>query len=93
MSCCQICSLQDHKSHLLIPKEKHILKQIQINNSFKSIEDFLAQNELFKNIQQRKQENIIEIQNTFKKIESLVNLMKGKTKSLRKLVIYLMKLF
>ena len=78
MSCCEKCSLPDHKSHLLIPKEKYTLKQNQINNSFSSIESFLSQNELFKSIQQRKQELIIEIENTCKKMESLVNEWKDK---------------
>ena len=78
MSCCQKCSLPEHKSHLLIPKEKYTLKPNQINNSFSSIENFLSQNELFKNIQQRKHELIIEIENTYKKIESLVNEWKDK---------------
>ena len=60
-SCCDNCSIQEHASHLLIQKEKFFLNPPQINNSFKSIEEMLDNNDLFKNIQQKRTELINEI--------------------------------
>jgi hypothetical protein len=70
-SCCDNCSIQEHASHLLIQKEKFFLNPPQINNSFKSIEEMLDNNDLFKNIQQKRTELINEIDITSKKIEKL----------------------
>ena len=78
LSCCQKCSLADHVSHLLIQKNKYMVKPAQVNNAFNSIETILAEDDLYKNFQQRKQDIITEIQTTCKKIESLVNEWKDK---------------
>ena len=78
VSCCDKCSLPDHKTHLLLQKEKYSLKQPQIDNSFNSIENLLSGNDLFKNMQQKKQELITEIENTSQKVISLVNEWKDK---------------
>ena len=72
-SCCDNCSIQEHASHLLIQKEKYFLNPPQINNSFKSIEEMLDNNDLFKNIQQKRTELINEIDITSKKIEKLLS--------------------
>ena len=72
-SCCDNCSIQEHASHLLIQKEKFFLNPPQINNSFKSIEEMLDNNDLFKNIQQKRTELINEIDITSKKIEKLLS--------------------
>ena len=76
VSCCQKCSFPDHTTHLLI--EKYSLKPNQINNSFNPIETILAEDDLYKNINQKKQELITEIETTSKKIISLVNEWKDK---------------
>ena len=78
VSCCQKCSLSDHSTHLLINKDKYYLKPKQINNSFNSIETILSQGELYKNLQQKKQELINEIETTTKSIISLANEWKDK---------------
>ena len=78
VSCCDKCSLPDHNTHLLLQKEKYSLKQPQIDNSFNSIENLLSGNDLFKNMQQKKQELITEIENTSQKVISLVNEWKDK---------------
>ena len=78
VSCCQKCSLPEHSSHLLVNKDKYSLKSPQINDSFKSIETILSQDELFKNIQKKRQELIDEITNTSNKAISLVNEWKDK---------------
>ena len=78
ISCCQKCTYQDHTSHLLIQKEKYTLKPAQIKNSFNEIESILSNNDLFKNIQQKRQELITEIDATSKKIIALVNEWKDK---------------
>ena len=78
ISCCQKCSLPEHSSHLLVNKDKYSLKSPQINDSFKSIETILSQDELFKNIQKKRQELIDEITNTSNKAISLVNEWKDK---------------
>ena len=77
-SCCDKCTLEVHSHHILIPKERYFLKNPQINNSCSSIENILSQDELFQNLQQRRQELITEIETTCKKIESLVNEWKDK---------------
>jgi len=78
ISCCKKCSYPDHTTHLLIPKEKYSLKPTQINNSFNSIETILSQDDLYKNIQKKKQELLNEIDTTSKKVISLVNEWKDK---------------
>ena len=77
-SCCDKCSLPQHKTHLLINKEKYALKPHQIDESFSSIEKLFAEEDLYKNIQLKKQELISEIEATSKKIESLVHEWKDK---------------
>ena len=72
ISCCDKCSIQEHASHLLILKDKYFLNPSQINNSFKSFEDMLSNDDLYKNIQQKRNGLINEIDNTCKKIEQLI---------------------
>ena len=84
ISCCQKCSFQDHSKHLLLQKEKYSLKPKQIAKSFNTIETILSQNELFKNMQQKRQELLAEIETTSKKIISLVNEWKDKKSQCKK---------
>jgi hypothetical protein len=72
ISCCDKCSIQEHASHLLILKDKYFLNPSQIDNSFKSFEDMLSNDDLYKNIQQKRNGLINEIDNTCKKIEQLI---------------------
>ena len=72
VSCCDRCSIDEHSSHLLLNKDKFFLNPSQINNSFKSYEEILSNNDLYKNIQQRRTEFINEIDSTCKKIEQLL---------------------
>ena len=73
ISCCNNCSLQEHSSHLLIQKNKYFLNPPQINASFNSFEEMISNDDLFKNIQQKRAELISEVDSTCKKIEKLVN--------------------
>ena len=72
VSCCDRCSIDEHASHLLLNKDKFFLNPSQINNSFKSYEEMLSNDDLYKNIQQKKTEYINEINSTCKKIEQLL---------------------
>ena len=72
ISCCNKCSLQEHSTHLLIQKEKYFLNPNQINNSFNSFEEMLINEDLYKNIQEKRNELINEIESTCNKIEKLV---------------------
>ena len=72
VSCCDRCCIDEHSSHLLLNKDKYFLNPSQINNSFKSYEEILSNNDLYKNIQQRRTEFINEIDSTCKKIEQLL---------------------
>ena len=73
ISCCNNCSLQEHSSHLLIQKNKYFLNPPKINASFNSFEEMISNDDLFKNIQQKRAELISEVDSTCKKIEKLVN--------------------
>ena len=72
ISCCDNCSLQEHSSHLLIQKDKYFLNTAQINSSFNSFEEMLQNNDLYKNIQQKRAELINEIDLTCRKIQKLI---------------------
>ena len=63
-SCCLKCNLSLHKKHLLVEKKNFILNDENIQKSYDTIEDLLAKNDLFVNINQKKNELIAEIQKT-----------------------------
>jgi hypothetical protein len=73
VSCCDKCSIGEHASHLLINKNKFFLNQSQINNSFKAYEQMISNDDLYKNMQQKRTELINEIDSTCKKIEQLLS--------------------
>ena len=73
VSCCDKCSIGEHASHLLINKNKFFLDQSQINNSFKAYEQMISNDDLYKNMQQKRSELINEIDSTCKKIEQLLS--------------------
>ena len=86
ISCCTKCSLPEHYTHLLIQKEKYSLKTPQINSSFGTIENILENDDLFKNMQQKRKELINEIETTCTKLISLSNEWKEKkTKEINEL--------
>ena len=72
ISCCDKCSLQEHSSHLLIKKDKYFLNQPQINSAFTSFEEMLENDDLYKNIQQKRAELINELDLTCKKMQKLI---------------------
>ena len=78
ISCCSKCSLMDHASHLLIPKEKYSLKPPQIDASFGAVEDLLTKDDLFTNLKNKRNELIGEMDTTCKKIIELANEWKEK---------------
>ena len=78
VSCCPKCSLQEHSSHLLIPKEKYSLKPSQINASCGLLEYMLTKDDLFKNFEQKKKELLNQIDTTCNNIELLVKQFKEK---------------
>ena len=86
ISCCTKCSLPEHYTHLLIQKEKYSLKTPQINSSFGTIENILENDDLFKNMIQKRKELINEIEATCTKLISLSNEWKEKkTKEINEL--------
>ena len=77
-SCCTKCSLPEHSTHLLIPKEKYFLKPSQIDASFGLVEYMLEKDDLFKNMEEKRKELLNEIDTTCKNIELLVKEFKEK---------------
>ena len=73
ISCCTKCTLADHKMHLLIAKGDFDMKPEKIQKSFKALEDVLEQDELFNNIEQKRQELIKQVENTYNKLLKMIN--------------------
>ena len=73
ISCCTKCTLEEHKIHLLVPKGDYDMQPKTIEKSFKVLDDFLEKDELFKNIEQKKQEYIKEVENTYDKFLKMIN--------------------
>ena len=73
ISCCTKCTLEEHKMHLLIAKGDFDMQPIKIQKSFQSLEDLLEKDELFKNVEQKRQELIKEVENTHKKLNQMIN--------------------
>ena len=73
ISCCTKCTLADHKMHLLIAKGDFDLKPEKIQKSFQALEDVLEQDELFNNIEKKRQELIKQVENTYNKLLKMIN--------------------
>ena len=73
ISCCTKCTLEDHKMHLLIAKGDFDMQPKQIQKSFQALEDFLEKDEMFKNLEQKRQELIKEVENTYNKLLKMIN--------------------
>ena len=56
VSCCNKCTLPEHSKHLLLEKEKYELKEKQIDDSFNAVSTVIKENDLFKNIEDRRKE-------------------------------------
>ena len=73
ISCCTKCTLEEHKLHLLIAKGDFDMQPKQIQKSFQALEDVLEKDELFRNIEKRRQELIKEVENTYNKLLKMIN--------------------
>jgi len=73
ISCCTKCTLADHKMHLLIAKGDFDMKPEKIQKSFQALEDVLEQDELFNNIEQKRQELIKQVESTYNKLLKMIN--------------------
>ena len=73
ISCCTKCTLEEHKMHLLIAKGDFDMQSKQIQKSFQSLEDVLEKDELFSNIEKKRQELIKEVENTYNKLLQMIN--------------------
>ena len=78
LSCCEKCTLAEHKKHLLIKKDKYLLKPKQINECFSGIENLLTHDDFFNNLGTTKQNLITEIDNTYNKIIPILDEWKNK---------------
>ena len=73
ISCCTKCTLEEHKLHLLIAKGDFDMQPKQIQKSFQELEDFMEKDELFKNIEQKRQDLIKEVESTYNKLLKMIN--------------------
>jgi len=73
ISCCTKCTLEDHKMHLLIAKGDFDMQPKQIEKSFHALEDFLEKDEMFKNLEKKRQELIKEVENTYNRLLKMIN--------------------
>ena len=73
ISCCTKCTLEDHRMHLLIAKGDFDMQPKQIQKSFQALEDFLSKDEMFKNLEQKRQELIKEVENTYNRLLKMIN--------------------
>jgi hypothetical protein len=73
ISCCTKCTLEDHKMHLLVAKGDFDMQPKQIQKSFKALEEFMEKDELFRNVEKKRQELIKEVENTYDKLLKMIN--------------------
>ena len=73
ISCCTKCTLEEHKMHLLIVKGDFDMQPKQIQKSFQVSDDLLEKDELFRNMEQKRQELIKEVENTYNKLLKMIN--------------------
>ena len=78
ISCCPKCNLIEHKMHLLIAKGDFNMEPNNIEKSFKNFDDILANDILFKNVENKREELIGEINETYNKILKMINDWKDK---------------
>ena len=78
ISCCPNCSLLDHKMHLLIAKADFEIEANKIEKSFKEFDDVVEKDELFKHLENKKQEIINEVNNTYNELLKMINDWKNK---------------
>ena len=73
ISCCTKCTLEDHKMHLLVVKGDFDMEPKTIQKSFQVSEDLLEKDELFRNLEQKRQELIKEVEDTYNKLLKMIN--------------------
>ena len=73
ISCCTKCTLEDHKMHLLVVKGDFDMQPKTIQKSFQVSEDLLEKDELFRNLEQKRQELIKEVEDTYNKLLKMIN--------------------
>ena len=73
ISCCTKCTLEEHKMHLLIVKGDFDMQPKQIQKSFQVSDDLLEKDELFRNMEKKRQELIKEVENTYNKLLKMIN--------------------
>ena len=78
ISCCKSCTLSEHKSHLLIPKANYVMELDKIDKSFTDYDSLFEKDDLFKNIENKKNELINEVNNTYITILKMINEWKNK---------------
>ena len=78
ISCCPKCNLIEHKMHLLIAKGDFNMEPNNIEKSFKNFDDILANDILFKNVENKRDELIGEINESYNKILKMINDWKDK---------------
>ena len=78
ISCCPKCSFLEHKTHLLIPKSDFELEPNKIEKSFQEFDELFEKDDLFKNLDKKRQESITEINNTYNTLLKMINEWKNK---------------
>ena len=73
ISCCTKCTLEEHKMHLLIAKGDFDMQPNNIQKSFQALEDLLEKDELFRNVEQKRQELIKEVEKTYNELNQMIN--------------------
>jgi hypothetical protein len=59
--------------HLLVAKGDFDMQPKQIQKSFKALEEFMEKDELFRNVEKKRQELIKEVENTYDKLLKMIN--------------------
>ena len=80
ISCCEKCTLDTHKNHILIDKHKYDLNEENIDNIFDKIKNKLTNEKIFKDINIKK-----ELLNN--EINDLTEILKNKIEKLKKIKI------
>ena len=73
ISCCTKCTLEEHKMHLLIANGDFDMQPNNIQKSFQALEDLLEKDELFRNVEQKRQELIKEVEKTYNELNQMIN--------------------
>ena len=80
VSCCEKCTLDTHKNHILIDKHKYDLNEENIDNIFDKIKNKLTNEKIFKDINIKKEL-------LFNEINDLTEILKNKIEKLKKIKI------